>query len=353
MGPIDPILRVWGWGGRVVGRDGPYCFDRGLLSLYCCPYCCCSHYYCCPHSPPSPFSTPWFLHATYTADSGERRLRIFNQRLQSTSTYPRLFKGLDGVAVMLSLARTAALQLDSTRLPDVRSNFEDTVETILTQYRAQCSASSSTGQLVLPENGKLLPLFANCVLKSPLLLLNEPSRFSLDTVYPRGDTRAWAIHVRVFSVHSSVVRLAVQSDAVRELRLPRSLQTRPRQRRLGPRRPRHRLRQQAFVRIPHGGGAGSRIRVSIGRMARVRILFAGPMCRLMLVVSNQVPAEVMESLFGVRGVTDEAMANGLMLQREGDELCERVNTLVEELQAQLGCYLQVGEGRKCENSLPS
>ena len=127
MGPIDPILRVWGWGGRVVGRDGPYCFDRGLLSLYCCPYCCCSHYYCCPHSPPSPFSTPWFLHATYTADSGERRLRIFNQRLQSTSTYPRLFKGLDGVAVMLSLARTAALQLDSTRLPDVRSNFEDAV----------------------------------------------------------------------------------------------------------------------------------------------------------------------------------------------------------------------------------
>ena len=96
---------------------------------------------------------------------------------------------------MLSLARTAALQLDSTRLPDVRSNFEDTVETILTQYRAQCSASSSTGQLVLPENGKLLPLFANCLLKSPLLLLNEASRFSLDTVYPRGDTRAWAIHV--------------------------------------------------------------------------------------------------------------------------------------------------------------
>lgn len=73
----------------------------------------------------------------------------------------------------------------------------------------------------------------------------------------------------------------------------------------------------------------------------------------MLVVSNQVPAEVMESLFGMRGVTDEAMANGLMLQREGDELCERVNTLVEELQAQLGCYLQVGEGRKCESSLPS
>lgn len=164
--------------------------------------------------PAPPMPTPWFLDATFTTDSGERRLRIFNQRLQSTSTYPRLFKGLDGVAVMLSLARTAALQLDSTRLPDVRSNFEDTVETILTQYRAQCSASSSTGQLVLPENGKLLPLFANCVLKSPLLLLNEPSRFSLDTVYPRGDTRAWAIHVGVFDAfHRSSSRSATRCSS--------------------------------------------------------------------------------------------------------------------------------------------
>ena len=153
-----------------------------------------------PRDNSSPLFSPfflWFLHGSYTTDSGERRLRIFNQRLQVTSTYPRLFKGLDGVAVMLSLARTAALQLDSTRLPDVRSNLEETVETILTQYRAQCSASSSTGQLVLPENGKLLPLFTNCLLKSPLLLLNEPSRGSLDAVYPRGDTRAWAIHVGV------------------------------------------------------------------------------------------------------------------------------------------------------------
>ena len=73
---------------------------------------------------------------------------------------------------------------------------------------------------------------------------------------------------------------------------------------------------------------------------------------MLLVVSNQVPGEVLESLFGVRSVTDEAMADRLMLQNEGDELCERVNALVEALRAQLGCYLQVGGGGEVESSLP-
>ena len=79
---------------------------------------------------------------------------------------------------------------------------------------------------------------------------------------------------------------------------------------------------------------------------------AGLTHRLLLVVSNQVPMEVLQSLFGVQSVTDEAMADRLMLQREGDELCERVNTLVGELQTQLGCYLQVGVESESESSLP-
>ena len=134
---------------------------------------------------------------TYTSDQGERRIRIFNQRLQVSDAYPRFFKGVDGVAIAMSLARTAAYQTDSINLPELRDNLQDTVEEILLQYRTQCSASSSTGQLVLPENGKLLPLMLNCLLKSPLLLINEANKRDLVNVYPRGDLRAWAIQVRV------------------------------------------------------------------------------------------------------------------------------------------------------------
>ena len=37
----------------------------------------------------------------------------------------------------------------------------------------------------------------NCLLKSPLLLINEANKRDLMNVYPRGDLRAWAIQVRV------------------------------------------------------------------------------------------------------------------------------------------------------------
>lgn len=36
---------------------------------------------------------------TYTNDQGQRRIRIFNQRYQTTETYPRFFKGIDGTAI--------------------------------------------------------------------------------------------------------------------------------------------------------------------------------------------------------------------------------------------------------------
>lgn len=135
---------------------------------------------------------PSFLNATFTDDQGRRRIRVFNQKYQSTDTFPRLFKSIDGTAIAMSLARTAAVQSDSLALPELRDNLQTAVEDLLTQYRAQCSASSSTGQLVLPENGKLLPLLLNALLKSPLLLLNEPGRRELAAIMPRGDLRAWA-----------------------------------------------------------------------------------------------------------------------------------------------------------------
>ena len=141
---------------------------------------------------------------TYTNDQGQRRIRIFNQRYQTTETYPRFFKGIDGTAIAMSLARTASIQSDTIPLTEVRGNLQDTVEEILIQYRAQCSPSSSTGQLVLPENGKFLPLWLNCLLKSPLLL----------NVVPRGDIRAWAFQVTKIVEILVIVCSAVFSESV-------------------------------------------------------------------------------------------------------------------------------------------
>jgi protein transport protein SEC24 len=122
-------------------------------------------------------------------------LRIFNQRYQVSEQYQRLFKGIDGTAIIMNLARTAVVKSDDVALPELRDILQDTVEGILVQYRSQCSSSSSTGQLVLPENGKLLPLFLNCLLKSPAFTLNETGKRDLGSICPRGDERAWAFQV--------------------------------------------------------------------------------------------------------------------------------------------------------------
>ena len=151
---------------------------------------------------------------TYTNDQGQRRIRIFNQRYQTTETYPRFFKGIDGTAIAMSLARTASIQSDTIPLTEVRGNLQDTVEEILIQYRAQCSPSSSTGQLVLPENGKFLPLWLNCLLKSPLLLLNEQGKRDVLNVVPRGDIRAWAFQVTKIVEILVIVCSTVFSESV-------------------------------------------------------------------------------------------------------------------------------------------
>ena len=151
---------------------------------------------------------------TYTNDQGQRRIRIFNQRYQTTETYPRFFKGIDGTAIAMSLARTASIQSDTIPLTEVRGNLQDTVEEILIQYRAECSPSSSTGQLVLPENGKFLPLWLNCLLKSPLLLLNEQGKRDVLNVVPRGDIRAWAFQVTKIVEILVIVCSAVFSESV-------------------------------------------------------------------------------------------------------------------------------------------
>ena len=151
---------------------------------------------------------------TYTNDQGQRRIRIFNQRYQTTETYPRFFKGIDGTAIAMSLARTASIQSDTIPLTEVRGNLQDTVEEILIQYRAQCSPSSSTGQLVLPENGKFLPLWLNCLLKSPLLLLNEQGKRDVLNVVPRGEIRAWAFQVTKIVEILVIVCSAVFSESV-------------------------------------------------------------------------------------------------------------------------------------------
>jgi hypothetical protein len=51
----------------------------------------------------------------------------------------------------------------------VREGIMNQVAQILACYRKNCASPSSVGQLILPESMKLLPLYANCIIKSDAL----------------------------------------------------------------------------------------------------------------------------------------------------------------------------------------
>lgn len=51
----------------------------------------------------------------------------------------------------------------------VRENLMNQCAQILACYRKNCASPSSSGQLILPECMKLLPVYTNCIIKSAIL----------------------------------------------------------------------------------------------------------------------------------------------------------------------------------------
>ena len=57
----------------------------------------------------------------------------------------------------------------------IRSNLSNQIAVILACYRKHCSSNSPSGQLILPDSLKLLPMYGNCLLKSDALLSRKYS----------------------------------------------------------------------------------------------------------------------------------------------------------------------------------
>lgn len=65
------------------------------------------------------------------------------------------------------------------------------------------------------------------------------------------------------------------------------------------------------------------------------------MTSILFIVGNQVDPSLLMSLFGTQSIPNAAYAGQLTLLPEGDDFCNRVNVLVNDLQNRYGCYLQV------------
>lgn len=136
----------------------------------------------------------------YTRSDGIRCVRVHNLALQVDGILSNVFRFADLDATCSVWQRVAAKQFVDKSLmratpTAVKDNLVNECVNVLFNYRKHCASSSSSGQLILPESLKLLPLYTLATLKSRALrgnLTGNPPRGFIDV---RADERVMMMGV--------------------------------------------------------------------------------------------------------------------------------------------------------------
>ena len=107
----------------------------------------------------------------YTTSAGERRVRVHNILVPVSGQYSTIFKSLDCDAIVALLTRDAAeaARVKGHQLATIVGNAFERIADSLAAYRRLCTKNPASGQLILPESVRLLPLYMNALTKSPIL----------------------------------------------------------------------------------------------------------------------------------------------------------------------------------------
>ncbi|KAL0429643.1 UNVERIFIED_CONTAM: protein transport protein Sec24-like CEF [Sesamum radiatum] len=102
----------------------------------------------------------------YTTVYGQRRIRVSTLSLPCTNMLSNLFRSADLDTQFACITKQVASEIPSAPLAQVRDQATSICVNILYSYRKFCATVSSSGQLILPEALKLLPLYTLALMKS-------------------------------------------------------------------------------------------------------------------------------------------------------------------------------------------
>ncbi|XP_075653897.1 protein transport protein SEC24 C-like [Castanea sativa] len=102
----------------------------------------------------------------YTTVYGQRRIRVTTLSLPCTNMLSNLFRSADLDTQFACFLKQAASKIPSTPLLQVREQVTNLCISVLLSYRKFCATVTSSGQLILPEALKLLPLYTLALMKS-------------------------------------------------------------------------------------------------------------------------------------------------------------------------------------------
>ncbi|KAI3772802.1 hypothetical protein L6452_03996 [Arctium lappa] len=141
----------------------------------------------------------------YTTVYGERRIRVSTLSLPCTTMLSNLFRSADLDTQFSCFLKQAANEILSNPLLQVREQVTNLCINILHAYRKFCATVSSSGQLILPEALKLLPLYTLALIKSIGLRTDgriDERSFWINYVFPLSAQLAIPlVYPRMISVH--------------------------------------------------------------------------------------------------------------------------------------------------------
>jgi protein transport protein SEC24 len=246
----------------------------------------------------------------YTTVFGQRRIRVTTLSLPCTSVLSNLFRGADLDAQFTYFLKQAGNEISTTPLVQVREQMTGLCVSILHTYRKFCATASSSGQLILPEALKLLPLYTLALTKSiglrPDVRIDDRSYWITRVASISDSLAVPLVYPRMFAIHNLTLKDTVTSV------LPSSL----------PLSSEHIDNSGVFL-LENGEDA---------------LIYAG----------KAVSADVLQQLFGVSSVDE--IPDQFLLQDYGNDLSRKLNEVVNEIRRQRCSYLRL---RVCKRAEPA
>ncbi|KAK9071221.1 hypothetical protein SSX86_009789 [Deinandra increscens subsp. villosa] len=245
----------------------------------------------------------------YTTVYGQRRIRVSTLSLPCTTMLSNLFRSADLDTQFSCFLKQAANEIPSTPLLQVRDRVTDLCISILHSYRKFCATVSSSGQLILPEALKLLPLYTLALIKST----------GLRTDGRIDDRSFWISYVTPLSVQLAVPLVYPRMISVHDL------DTKIQESVIPPPIP---------LSSEHVSDDG------------IYLLENGEDC--LIYVGNSVDRDITKNLFGFSSVGE--IPSQFVLQQYDNPLSKKLNEVVNEIRSQRCNYLRL---KLCKKGDPS
>ncbi|XP_042494536.1 protein transport protein Sec24-like At4g32640 isoform X2 [Macadamia integrifolia] len=246
----------------------------------------------------------------YTTMYGQRRIRVTTLSLPCTTVLSNLFRSADLDTQFACFLKQAASETPISSIPQIREQMTNFCINILYSYRKYCATVSSSGQLILPEALKLLPLYILALVKS--IGLRTDGRID--------DRSYWISRVSTISIPLVVPFVYPSLIAIHDLV----------------------SKETDGSLIPPSKPLSSDNITDDG----IFLLENGEDC--LIYVGNSVNSDILQQIFGISSINE--IPTQFVLQQYDNPLSKKLNEVVNEIRRQRCSYLRL---RLCKKGDPS